>query len=180
MRKMISAILGGLLFAGVASAQDNFATWIDPTNSLTFRYPTNWQVTPQRSANDGAIRLWVGQGDFGCQVWRLPRPQTVSWPEERIRQQYSRPLSEVTWTQTFGGLPDLRGTLIVSDISVDTATSWPTQHATLHADSGVAQATLQARIGFELISLCQSFDGQDRTSTFTEIASSIDAPGAQP
>lgn len=180
MRNIVFAVLGLTLLASTALAQESFATWTDPTNSLTFRYPSTWQVTPQRSQTDGATRLWVGQGDFGCQVWRLPRAQTASWPAERIRQQYSRALSESTWTQTFGGLPDLRGTLRVTDINVDTTSEWPTQHATLHTDSGLAHATLQARVGFELISLCQSFDSEDRTATFSAIAASIDASTTPP
>lgn len=176
LEKLMLPAVALAALAGAAFAQDNFTTWTDPGHRLMFRYPSDWQVTEMRSANDGAMRVYAGKGDFGCQIWLLPRSQTASWAPIRVIQHYTAPLPAGTWTQTFAGLPDLQGDLTASDIVVDSAGQWPTQHATLRAGNAEATATLQGRPGFELISLCQSFDGQDRAATFSRLGASIDIP----
>jgi hypothetical protein len=180
MRAVAVSVMGLALIASAALAQEGFSSWTDPSGRLTFMHPPSWQARSIETQNADAVRAFTGNASFECQIWLLPREQTASWPEDRVRQHYTQALPANTWTETFGNLRMLHGELSATEISVDTTTAWPTQHATLRASDGQALVSLQGRVGFELISLCQAFDGQDHASEFNAIAASVDTPTATP
>lgn len=177
-RDMKHVILAAVfaVISGVAFAQEDFTSWTDPTGALSFRYPSGWTARQQESQTPGAIRVFVGAGDYECQIWRLPHPQSANAPPDAVRQRYTTPIAVTEWTNIVGALPEFRSGATASDISVDTTGPWPTQHAVVHAGDHEARVTLQGRPGLELITLCQSFDSQDRTAIFNEIAVSVEAP----
>lgn len=172
--KLFAHVFVFSLIAVAASAQEGFVRWVDPSGQLTFFHPTGWQASTLPSQNDGAVRAFTGSGAFECQVWLLPRAQTASWPEDRVRQHYGRAFAAPTWISVFAPLRILEGQIHVADVTVDDRRSWPTQRATLRGANGEARASLQGRPGLELISLCQSFDGVDRNAVFDVIAASVD------
>jgi hypothetical protein len=176
MRHAIAAAVAIALLSGAAFAQEGFTTWIDSTGQLSFRYPMGWTARQMESQTAGAIRVFVGAGDYECQIWRLPHPQSANAPADAVRQRYTTPIAATEWGNIVGALPDFRNGATASDVTVDTSGAWPTQHATVRADDHEARVTLQGRPGLELITLCQSFDTQDRTTIFNQIAASVDSP----
>jgi hypothetical protein len=128
------------------------------------------------SQTEGALRVLVGAADFECQIWRLPIASTASQSDDQVRQRYSRALAEAKWTELVAPLREFQETPAASDISVDTTGAWPTQHAVVQSGEHQARVSIQGRPGFELIGLCQSFDDQDRSAVFNQIAASVDAP----
>jgi hypothetical protein len=176
MRLIAVALLASALFSGVAFAQQQFTRWTHASGQLSFEHPAGWHVNEMRSQTEGALRVLVGAADFECQIWRLPRPSTSSQPEDQVRQHYSRALPANTWTDLVAPLSELRDAPTASEISVDTAEAWPTQHAIVRSGEHEARVSIQGRMGFELISLCQSFDTQDRSGVFDRIAGSVEAP----
>jgi hypothetical protein len=175
MRVIPAAILASLLLSGIAVAQEQFTRWADPAGRMSFEHPTGWHVNQMQSQTEGALRMLVGAADFECQIWRLPRSQTVAQSPDQVRQRYGRALSASVWTELVAPLREFQDAPAASDIRVDTATVWPTQHAVVRSGEHAAQVTLQGRPGFELITLCQSFDTVDRSAAFERIASSVDA-----
>ena len=176
MRMFAAAVLSSALLSGMASAQEQFTRWVHPSGQLSFEHPAGWHVNEMRSQTEGALRVMVGAADFECQIWRLPRAQTATLSASEVRQRYSRALAADKWTDLVAPLPEFRDAPTASDISVDTTATWPTQHAVVRSGAHEARASIQGRPGFELISLCQSFDTQDRSAVFDQIARSVHAP----
>lgn len=179
--KILGAVsLAMVALASAAVAQDGgWATWTDPTHQLTFRYPVGWTVRQQESQIEGAVRVFAGAGDYECQVWSLPHPASASAPAAAVRERYTPPISDSAWSEIAGGLPDFRNRLTIRQDGVDTSGSWPIQHVSLVAGDHHGRGTIQGRPGRELISICQSYDNQDRTETFAAIEKSIGVPGDQ-
>lgn len=171
-------VLAGALIATAAGGQEAWSHWADPGGRLAFEYPSTWQVAPQTTQTPNSIRLYVGQADFGCQVWYLPHEQSAGKSADEVRQRYTRPLPEADWVATFASLREFRTGAAASNVSVDTSGPWPTQHAHLQAGDHAASASLQGRPGFELISLCMSYDDQDRSPTYERIVASLDSPAS--
>lgn len=174
--RIITALLTSIALAGTALAQEQFTRWAHPSGQLTFEHPAGWNVNEMRSQTEGALRIMVGAADFECQIWRLPRPQTATVSADEVRQRYSRALAADKWTDLVGDMREFQNAPAASDITVDTAAAWPTQHAIVRSSEHEARVSIQGRPGFELISLCQSFDAQDRSAVFDRIAASVDAP----
>lgn len=174
--RIIAAVLTSIVVAGSAFAQEQFTRWTHPSGQLSFEHPAGWHVNEMRSQTEGALRVLVGAADFECQVWRLPRPQTAALSADEIRQRYSRALAADKWTDLVAPLSEFRDAPAASGITVETTAAWPTQHAIVRSGEHEARVSIQGRVGVELISLCQSFDDQDRSSVFDQIAQSVDAP----
>ncbi len=174
--RIVAVIFTSIALAGAAVAQEQFARWTHPSRQLSFEHPAGWHVNEMRSQTEGALRVLVGAADFECQIWRLPWPQTASLSADQVRQRYARALAEDKWTELVAQLTEFRDAPAASDISVDATSAWPTQHAIVRSGAHEARASIQGRPGFELISLCQSFDDQDRSAIFDRIARSVDAP----
>lgn len=176
MMRFISAAIASIALVTAAHAQEQFTRWTHPTGQLSFEHPSTWRVSEMTSQTEGALRVLVGAADFECQIWRLPRPQTASISADEVRQRYSRPLADNKWTELVAPLREFQDAPAASNINVDTSGSWPTQHALVRSTEHEARVSIQGRPGFELISLCQSFDTQDRAAVFDQIARSVDAP----
>lgn len=174
--RIVAALLISITLASAASAQEQLTRWTHPTGQLTFEHPAGWNVNEMRSETEGALRMLVGAADFECQIWRLPRAQTASSSDDEVRQRYSRALAADKWTDLVASMREFQNAPAASDIVVDTTTAWPTQHAVVRSGEHEARVSIQGRPGFELISLCQSFDAENRDSVFDRIAASVDAP----
>jgi hypothetical protein len=173
VRRLLATTFFAALLGGAAFAQEAFTTWTDPSGGLSFRYPAGWTARKQESQTPGAIRVFVGAGDYECQIWRLPHSQSANAPPDAVRQRYTTPIAATEWSNIVGALPEFRTGATASDITVDTTGAWPTQHAVVHASEHEARVTLQGRPGLELITLCQSFDDRDRAAVFNQIAASV-------
>lgn len=176
MRMISAALLISVLLSAGAFAQEQFTRWTHPSGQLSFEHPSGWHVTEMRSHTEGALRILVGAADFECQIWRLPRPQTAALSADEVRQRYSRALAADKWTDLVAPLTEFLDARVASNISVDTSMAWPTQHAIVRSGEHEARVSIQGRPGFELISLCQSFDANERSAVFNQIAGSVDAP----
>lgn len=174
--RTIAVALASIALVSAAYAQEQFTRWTHPSGQLSFEHPQGWHVNEMRSQTVGALRVLVGAADFECQIWRLPIASTASQSADQVRQRYSRALAESKWTELVAPLNEFRDAPAASDISVDTTVAWPTQHAVVRSGEHQARVSIQGRPGFELISLCQSFDAEDRRAVFDRIAGSVDAP----
>lgn len=177
LRSIIVSFFASCVLVGAAFAQaDNWSTWTDPGNQLRVDHPTAWYVHPMTSLTEGAVRVSVGAADYECQVWSLPRASSATANAEAVRARYARPISEADWTEIAGGLPEFRRGLTVTQQGVDASGAWPLQHVSLVSTEHQARGTIQGRPGRELISICLSYDGQDRTPIFERIERSIGLP----
>ncbi len=169
------------MHASAAFAQEiGWSTWTDPTGQLSFQYPTGWYVNPMRSQTEGAVRVSVGAGDYECQIWSLPRANSASASPDAVRQRYSQPIEDSAWVEIVSPLREFEGGVTVEQQGVDTSGAWPVQRVRLPSPEHQARGTIQGRPGRELISLCLSFDGQDRNETFERIERSVGLPGDAP
>lgn len=167
--------------AGATNAQQSMDTFHDPQGRLTFSYPHGWTFRERPSETDGAVRVFAGSGDFECQVWSLPTPSTAHDTAEASKQRYTRPRTAKQWQDMVAPLPAFSGAEVqVTDQSVDASGAWPVERVTLHGGGQDVRGTFQGRPGLELLSLCASFDGQDRTTIFTQIEASIDGGNTAP
>jgi hypothetical protein len=176
MRLIAVVLFASVLLSGATFAQEHFTRWTHAGGQLTFEHPSGWNVNEMRSQTEGALRIMVGAANFECQIWRLPRPQTASISPDEVRQRYLRALAVDKWTDLVAPLSEFRDAPAAWDITVDTTLVWPTQHAIVRSGEHEARVSIQGRPGFELISLCQSFDTQDRSAVFDRITASVDAP----
>lgn len=163
-------------FALPAQAQQTAGTFLDPGGRLTFSYPAGWTVQVLPSDNAGAVRAFAGSADFECQVWSLPTPGTADDSADVSRQRYSRPRTTAQWREMVASLPSFSGDDVqVTDQRIDEGRTWPIEHVVLHGGGQAMRGTFQGRPGLELLSLCMSFDGQDRDDVFAQIEASIDS-----
>lgn len=176
MRSLCIAITVCVLIASAAVAAEGFSTWTDPSGRLRFDHPSSWSLSPQRTDTPGEVRAMTGAADFECQIFLLPHPSTASATPEALQQTYSRPIPQTEWVNMIAPLGYFHTPASVTDASIDASGAWPTQHATLTGDHPPVYATLKARPGIELISVCHSFDGVDRRAVFDQIAASVTTP----
>jgi hypothetical protein len=159
-----------------AFADVSWTTWRDPNGRLIFQYPSPWTFTQMQSANDDGVRVAVGPAAFECQIWSLPRPSTSTASIDEVRRRYIQPITDNEWIETVAALNYFRGGVAITAHSVDLSGPWPIQRVTLQSPEHLVRGSLQGRPGRELISLCLSFDGQDRSDAFAAIERSLDAP----
>jgi hypothetical protein len=160
--------------APLAASAQTSVTWSDPTGRLSFSHPSDWPVNITTSSEPGAVRVFVGPADAECQIWALPKAATASDAPDTVKQRYIRQASDRFWLETVEPLSYFRGGQVrVSNQSVNASGEWPVQHVTLTGSEHQVRGTLTGRPGVEYISLCLSFDSQDRGQIFARIENSI-------
>jgi hypothetical protein len=172
------ALAYALACSCLAIADTAWTTWQDPNGRLVFRYPSAWTFTQMQSANEDGVRVAVGPAAFECQIWSLLRPSTAAASAEVVHNRYTQPVTDNEWIETVAALNYFRGGVSITAHSVDTSGAWPIQHVTLQSPDHVVRGSLQGRPGRELISLCLSFDGQDRSETFDAVERGLDVAPA--
>ncbi|HVV32002.1 MAG TPA: hypothetical protein VHC73_02145 [Vitreimonas sp.] len=175
VRNLLVATTAAATLASAAYAQQSADTWRDPQGRLEVTFPHGWTVRERESKTAGAVRVFGGSGDFECQVWSLPTPETAHDTPENSKQRYARARTAEQWQNMVAPLNYFpSGQIQVSDQTVDTSGAWSVEHVTLTGGAQTVRGTFQGRPGLELLSLCASFDDQDRNATFAQIERSID------
>lgn len=117
-----------------------------------------------------------GRHQFECQVWSLPTPTTMHDSADQNQQRCTHGHTNKQWQKMVAPLHYFSGDDVrATDQSVNTAGPWAVEHVTLRGGARAVRGAFQGRPGLELLSLCASFYGQDRSATFAQIEASIDS-----
>lgn len=179
------ALLVSLFFVALAlalaprsSAQDTTHVWSDAAGRLAFRYPAEWSIMGAGRTSPPPVlrRVFVGGGAFECQIWSISDPATASLTADRLKAAFAHPVAADDWTRLALPVDYFNGHVDVAAQSVDATGAWPIQHADLRGPSAQVRATMQARPGVQLVSMCLSFDGADRSADFARVEASIGLP----
>lgn len=179
MRAFALAAAAAALLAGTANAQQ---AWNDPGRRLTFTAPTGWSIMQERGQNpsDTFTHVIAGTAANECQFVVFTNPSTASANPDVVRRQSaeaSRFTNEV-WTRTLNSITGVfpNNSAQVLSTSVETDGAWPIQRAEVQSPERLVHASLQLRPGFDLITLCMTFEGRDRTDLYDQVIRSVGHP----
>lgn len=179
MRAIALAAAAAALLVGTAYAQQ---AWNDPARRLTFSAPAGWATSQERGQNPTDTFTYVisGSANNECQFIVRQNPNTATANADVVRRQSgdaTRFTNEV-WTATLNSIPGVfpNNSARVISTSVETTGPWPIQRAEVQSPDRLVHAALQLRPGFDMITLCMTYDGPDRTDVYDQVIRSVAHP----
>jgi len=160
---------------GVAAARE----WTDPAGRLKFDAPNGWVTTQERGQNPGDTFTYVisGTANNECHFLAQPNPGTASATPANVRRSAADAsrFDTAAWTRTLNGVTSVfpGNTASVLSSSVDTSGFWPVQRAEVQSPRRLVHASIQLRPGFDLITLCQTYDGADPVDLYNTVSRSV-------
>lgn len=161
------------LSMGVASARP----YNDPQGRVTFDNPAGWSTIVSRQVNQSQYSYLVtGTANNECQVAAIPNPATASHTPASVKTNsadITRFTNEVwaTSLNRFPVFPD--NSAQVQSTSVDTSGFWPIQRAEVQSPERVVHAAMEFRPGLEIVVMCMTYDGPDRTDAYDTFIKSV-------
>ena len=168
----------GMSVGGVAAARE----WTDPAGRLKFDAPNGWATTQERGQNAGDTFTYVvsGTANNECHFISQPNAGTASATPANVRRSGADAtrFDAATWSRTLGGIGSVfpGGTANVQSTSVDSEPFWPIQRAEVQSARRLVHAAIQLRPGFDIITLCQTYDGTDPVELYNTVIRSVGHP----
>lgn len=168
----------GMSVGGVAAARE----WSDPAGRIKFDAPNGWATTQERGQTPGDTFTYVVSGNANneCHFISQPNTGTASATPANVRRSGadSTRFDAATWARTLGGIGSVfpGGTANVQSTSLDSAQFWPIQRAEVQSSRRLVHAAIQLRPGFDLITLCQTYDGADPVDLYNTVIRSVGHP----
>jgi hypothetical protein len=171
---LAAAALGGVAFAQAAPTLPTSA----PGNAFTFQRPAKWPGLDLMSKPGDPLTVYVsGTANEECYFDIVPRPESAEASPMAVVKAWTEPLGPEKWIAATKGQYLLRGgDITVESSGVDTSKPFPVQTAILKGAMNRVVAAITARPGFEIWSMCTSYDGQDHTDKFRAAADSVSTP----
>ena len=170
-----AVICVGMSLGGVAAARE----WTDPAGRLKFDAPNGWVTTQERGQNPGDTFTYVisGTANNECHFLAQPNPGTASATPANVRRSAADAsrFDTAAWTRTLNGVTSVfpGNTASVLSSSVDTSGFWPVQRAEVQSPRRLVHASIQLRPGFDLITLCQTYDGADPVGLYNTVSRAV-------
>ena len=178
MRVFACAAIAALaLAAGTAGASAR--TWTDPAGRVSFEAPDGWSVNPERPPN--MTYVVAGIANYECHVLAIPRENSASSSPQAIRNTAANDatFTPEIWTQLTSGLTSVfrdGAVQVLSRSSEKDGRFWPIQRAELQGSERPVHAAMQMRPGLDLLTLCQTYEGDEPTAAFDALIRSIATP----
>jgi hypothetical protein len=167
-----------MTFGGVAAARE----WTDPAGRLKFDAPNGWVTTQERGQNAGDTFTYVisGTANNECHFLAQPNPGTASAAPENVRRSAADParFDTATWTRSLNGITSVfpGDSASILSTSLDSSGFWPVQRAEAQSPRRLVHASIQLRPGFDLITLCMTYDGADPVDLYNTVSRSVGHP----
>lgn len=172
-----TAVCFGLMLGGTASARP----WSDPQGRVTFDAPAGWSTMVSRSADQSQFTYVIsGTANNECQVAAVPNAATASHQPASVRAQGADParFTNEIWAQSLNRFntvfPD--NSAQIESTSADTSGAWPIQRAEARSPERAVHAAMIFRPGVEIVVMCMTYDGADRTDLYDAFIRSIGHP----
>ncbi len=173
-----AALCVGMTLGGVAAARE----WTDPAGRLRFDAPNGWTTTQERGAAVGDTFTYVisGTANNECHFLAQPNAGTASASVDAVRRAAQEParFGAEFWTTTLNGVASVfpGNSATVNSTSMETDGRWPIQRAEATSPRRPVHAALQLRPGFDLITLCMTYDGSDPVEVYNNVIRSVGHP----
>ncbi len=169
-----AAVCIGLLAGGVAAAR----VWNDPNGRVTFDAPNGWATSPENNAS--LTYVITGNANNECHVVATPNAGTSRATAAQIRAASAEDarFGNETWTRVLNGIPTVfpGNSANVQSRSLDSSGAWPIQRAEVQGPERLVHAAMQLRPGFDIITLCMTYGGADRTDLYDAFIHSVGHP----
>jgi len=176
---LVAAAGLSIALAGAAHARP----WNDPAGRLTFDAPAGWTVTQERGSAAGDTFTYViaGTANNECQFFAFSNANTASANADLVRRQSgeSARFGSDIWVRTLNGITAVfpGNSATVQSTSTETeGRFWPIQRAEATSPERPVHAALQMRPGFDIITLCMTYDGADPTALYDGVIRSVGHP----
>lgn len=165
------------LMVGVAYA----APWNDPHGRITFNAPAGWSTSASRRADQNAMTYVIsGTANNECHVLAVPNATTANNSPANVRTNSadSTRFTNEVWAQSLNRFTDVfpNNSAQVQSTSVDTSGFWPIQRAEVQSPERIVHAAMTFRPGFEIVIMCMTYGGADRTEVYDAFIRSVGHP----
>lgn len=162
------------LSMGVASARP----YNDPQGRVSFDNPAGWSTIVSRQVNQSQYSYLVtGTANNECQVAAIPNPATASHTPASVKTNSadSTRFTNDVWATSLNRFSEVfpDNSAQVQSTSVDTSGFWPIQRAEVQSPERVVHAAMEFRPGFEIVVMCMTYDGPDRTDVYDTFIRSV-------
>jgi hypothetical protein len=168
-------VAAALVFAAGSAAAE---TWTDPAGRLSFDKPSGWSVSQENMPN--VTYVVAGTADNECHIIAIPRDQLASAAARDIQRAGAddAQFGPDTWAQRANAIPSIfpNNSANVLSRSSETDRVWPIQRAEIQAPERLVHAAVQVRPGVELLTFCQTYEGDDPTATYDSVIRSVGHP----
>ncbi|HVK81470.1 MAG TPA: hypothetical protein VM915_12745 [Verrucomicrobiae bacterium] len=174
----VAAALVGVCVAGGAVARE----WVDPAGRVKFDAPNGWATTQERGQNAGDTFTYVisGNANNECHIIGQANNGTASASVANVRRAGADPARFTTefWTTTLNGIPNVfpASSATVTSTTIETNGAWPIQRAEATSSRRPVHAAMQLRPGFDLITLCMTYDGAEPIAVYDQVIRSVSHP----
>ena len=174
----VAAALVGVCVAGGASARE----WTDPAGRVKFDAPNGWTTTQERGQNAGDTFTYVisGNANNECHIIGQANNGTATASVAGVRRAGADTARFTTefWTTTLNGIGNVfpGNSATVTSTTVETNGAWPIQRAEANSSRRPVHAAMQLRPGFDLITLCMTYDGAEPIAVYDQVIRSVSHP----